>query len=330
MNHQDVEILLKSAEDKDGNVRKATAIALKGAEDSPYAKNALIKMLKDKVWQVRESAITSLGALRVSEAGDYLMGVLLAEDEGSARKAILTWAVAKGDPAAANEKKPGAVPGLGGSAPKPKKEGEPWQIKKAAALALSRIRPDIAAEPLMGALGTDNVPAKTASMIGLANINAEEAIDPIIEILGSEDSNLRKVAATTLGRLKAVTATEKLIGLLEDEKQYVRIEAVIALNHIKPPEALEALGKMFESEASYEVRKVCATALGNLRDPAAMEPLSKALKDSNWMVQKAAVDALINLRNPDVIAILSPVLTDEHEEVRGSAAVGIIRLSTLA
>jgi len=324
-----LDFLLKAAQSSNANIRKAAAIAL-AQEDSTHAKSAIIKLVKDSVWQVRESAISSIGVANITEADDLLMKVLGCDSPESGRKAVLTWAVAKGEPA---EEKGGAKKGaspFGGGAPKDKKSaGDPWQVKKAAALSLSKIRPDIAAQPLLEVLNSDNPTAKSAAMVGLGNIKAEASIDALIELLSDDDWNVRKMSANTLGRLKAANATDGLLKLLDDEKSAVRNEAVIALNHIKPPEALNALAKVVTSDNSYDVRKTAATALGNLRDPEAATPLFNALGDENWMVRKAAVDALINIREPAAVEKLIPLLMDEHEDVSHVAAVGVIRLSQI-
>lgn len=319
-----LEILLKASDDPDANVRKATAIALADG-DSNHAKSAIIKLAKDKVWQVREAAITSLGKAKVVEAADLMFKVLGCEDEASARKAILQWASAKGDepaPDAAKAKAQGGIPG--GEAKKPL--GDPWQIKKAAALTLSRIRPDLAVIPLLNALSMENPTAKMAAMAGLSNLNASEAVDMLLEVLADKDWNIRKVAATTLGKLKAESAVDALLNLLDDERFAVRIEVVIALNHIKPPEAVAAFSKAVVSDNNYEVRKVAATALGNLKSQDAIPALVTALGDENWMVRKAAVDSLTNLKAHDGLNNIIEHLVDEQEDVRSAAAVAVMRL----
>jgi len=322
--------LVGSSKDNDGNIRKASAIALGDAGDDPNAKAALLKLLRDKVWQVRESAIASLGKIRAEEAGDYLVSLLGATDDVSARKAILSWAPLKSDPEAGKKDAPKkAAGGLGGAAPK-KDQGEPWQVKRTGALALSRIRPNIAVEPLLAALNAENPTAKVAAMAGLGTLKAEEALEPVLELTRSENMDIRKSAATTLGRLKNTKSTDTLLGLLDDPKAAVRIEAVIALNHIKPPEALGALAKVVSSDKSPEVKKIAATALGNLRDPDAGAPLSSALKDEAPAVRKSAIDALVNLKGIEYRTDIMALMFDENEEVRGSSAVAIIRLDLLS
>ncbi|VAX24997.1 hypothetical protein MNBD_NITROSPINAE02-258 [hydrothermal vent metagenome] len=328
MDFETVEKLLKASQDSNANIRKAAAIAFAGAADNSHAKSALIKMLKDKVWQVREAAINSMRKAKIVEAADILMKVLGAEDEASARKAILTWAVARSDPAAEGGGAP-ANP-LGGGKEKKKESGDPWQVKKAAALALSAIRPDITANALIGAMGVDNPQAKAAAMVGLGNIKADEAIEPLLEAISSDDWNIRKIAANTLGRLKAKQATDALLNLLNDDKSAVRLEAVIAINHIKPAEGVLALSKVVVSDTNYDVRKTAATALGNLKDESASEALYKALEDDNWVVKKAAIDSLTNLKMVDAMDRIARFLTDEQEDVRLAAAVGLIKLNQIA
>lgn len=320
-----LEILLKASDDPDANVRKATVIALADA-DSNHAKSAIIKLAKDKIWQVREAAITSLGKAKVVEASDMMLKVLGCEDEASARKAILQWASAKGDEPAADAAKAKAAGGVPGASDPKKPLGDPWQVKKAAALTLSKIRPDLAVVPLLNALSMENPTAKMAAMAGLSNLNASEAADMLVEVLADKDWNIRKVAATTLGKLKAESAVEALLNLLDDERFAVRIEVVIALNHIKPPEAVAAFSKVVVSDNNYEVRKVAATALGNLKSQDAIPALITALEDENWMVRKAAVDSLTNLKASDGLGKIMERLVDEQEDVRSSVAVAVLRL----
>lgn len=324
MDREKIEALLKAGQSGDPNVRKAAAIALGGADDS-HAKAALAKMLKDKVWQVREAAIYSIGRLRVAEAAPYMLGILGVENEGSARAAILKWATARGD-----QQETGGAKGGAFAAAEKKPAETPWQLKKAAALTLSRLRPDIVVEPLIAALGTEESPAsKMAALAGLGGVQAEQAAPHVIEALSDNHWNIRKVAATTLGRLRAREAVPRLVEALGDSKAAVRVEAVIALNHIKPEEALSALSRVLLADNNYEVRKTAATALGNLRDEAAAEALYKALEDENWMVRKAAIDALTNLKVTEAMEVMIGYLNDEQEDVRAAAAAGIIRLSAI-
>jgi HEAT repeat protein len=318
-----LEILLKASEDPDANVRKAVAIALADGA-SNHAKSAIIKLAKDKVWQVREAAITSLGKAKVVEAADLMLKVLGCDDEASARKAILQWVSAKGDEPAADTKAkaPGGVP----TSEAKKPLGDPWQVKKAAALTLSYIRPDLAVVPLLNALAMENPAVRLAAMAGLGSLNAQEAVEPLLGVLADKDWNIRKAAATTLGKLKAESAVDALLELLDDERFAVRIEVVIALNHIKPPEAVSAFSKVVVSDNNYEVRKVAATALGNLKSQDAIPALLTAVEDENWMVRKAAVDSLTNLKAQDGLDKIIERLVDEQEDVRSSVAVAVIRL----
>ncbi len=326
MGQQLFETLLKVISDNNANVRKAIAIALGDIDDS-HAKTALAKMLNDKVWQVREEVIYSIGRANIVEAVPRLLEIIGCEDESGARKAILKWTAVKGEEQAPKKSQGGA----GALTPGGKKpESDPWQVKKAAAITVSALRPDLAAEPLMKVLDVEEPQVRTAAMIGLGTIQAAEAIEPVMAMCEDKDWNIRKNAATTLGRLRAAEAASILIKLLGDEKFAVRIEAVIALNHIKPPEALEPLSKIVANDNSYEVRKTAATALGNYKNSDAAPALFEALKDDNWMVRKAAIEALTNLKVVDAIDTIVPYIGDEREDIRAAASISFIMLTKLA
>ncbi|MBI4827757.1 MAG: HEAT repeat domain-containing protein [Nitrospinae bacterium] len=318
------ETLLKATGDQNANVRKAAAQAL-GDIDNSHGKAALAKLLKDKVWQVREEAVNSLGKLKVAEVSDRLLKMIGLDKEEGAIKAILQWAASRGEEQAKDAK--GPLPGA--AAPKAP-EGEPWQVKRAAALALAHVRPDLVVAPLLGMLGAGNPTARQAAMAGLATVQAEEAVEQLLPYLADDDWNMRKVTATILGKLKSREATPGLLKLLDDDKFAVRIEAVIALNHIKPPEAVEALTRIVAHDTNYDVRRTAATALGNQRDGAAAQALFPALADDHWMVRKAAVDALVNLKATEAAEAILPLLGDEQEDVRAAAASALITLNRLS
>jgi HEAT repeat protein len=91
-------------------------------------------------------------------------------------------------------------------------------------------------------------------------------------------------------------AVEPLIRALEQDR-YIAMGAAKALGEIGEP-AVEPLIRALENVYfknvywSWEVREGAAIALGDIRDPRAVEVLTQALKDDDEHVREAAKEAL--------------------------------------
>ena len=83
----------------------------------------------------------------------------------------------------------------------------------------------------------------------------------------------------------------RALGYKKDE--YVRNAAARALGEIKDPRAVEPLIAALKGE--YRGACKAAYALGEIKDPRAVEPLIAALKDQNSDVREAAAKALDHL-----------------------------------
>ena len=76
------------------------------------------------------------------------------------------------------------------------------------------------------------------------------------------------------------------------------------------------------SHRDVEVRYRSAMALGELGDPAAIEPLSRALKDENSGVRWEAADALGRIGSP-ATGVLAKAVRDEDDDIRWRAAIAL-------
>ena len=96
-------------------------------------------------------------------------------------------------------------------------------------------------------------------------------------------------------KMKARRNVNGLIKALGYKKDWeVRWDAARALGEIKDPRAVEPLSAALKDENEY-VRKAAAYALGEIKDPRAVEPLIAALKDEELHVRWAAAEALVSL-----------------------------------
>ncbi len=277
----------------------------------------LVRLLGDKYWQVRVEAAEALGRLGqgVSAVEQALMKALEA-NESNLRRRILS--------AASLDQ--GQTPAPAETAGAPKKS-QPPAVQRAAAVALNRLRPDIAEKVLLETLNGANPALMQAAMSGLVSLESKAGVDRMIELLGHTDPKTRKTAAISLGKLQVRRALPRLIELLEDPQAEVRRQAVIALNHLKAREAIDPLLRRMEDE-SADVRRVAAIALGNTRSLTAPvgDVLLAALTDRHWSVRQAAAASLANLKAIDSLDRLLELLADPRPEVRAGAAQACHRL----
>ena len=179
-------------------------------------------------------------------------------------------------------------------------------------------------------------------------LRADEDIDGLIEALRSDDGLTRQRAALALGDFGGARATEPLIRALGDPLTAVREAAADSLamlggaavgplvELIEHPEASEIYeepaaaggtvtvtgpgGQTWEIGTRRDLRRVYAAAiLGEIGDPAAVEPLARALGDENDDLRCQASGALVKFGR-GVVEPLAKMLADPDPEVRIVAA----------
>ena len=83
---------------------------------------------------------------------------------------------------------------------------------------------------------------------------------------------------------------------------------------------VNGLIKALGYKKDWEVRWDAARALGEIKDPRAVEPLSAALKDERFSVRQAAAEALGKIGNARAVEPLIAALGDERSDMRQAAA----------
>jgi HEAT repeat protein len=191
-------------------------------------------------------------------------------------------------------------------------------------------------------------------LFGPPDINALEAkrdTQGLIKALAYKDAAIRMAAAEALGPLKDPISVDPLVGLLRDENAGVRraavaalavrgghrvVEPLVAVLEDQNPDvratAATAVYRRLMTDADAETRKTTAAALGRLRVPDAVEPLVKAIMDSDETVRVASIKALQAIG--DVAAIVPLTIMLAHEQVRqkstGNSSLAVERASSQA
>ena len=115
----------------------------------------------------------------------------------------------------------------------------------------------------------------------------------------------------------------KALGYKKDE--YVRWYTARALGEIKDPRAVEPLIAALGDERS-DVRQAAAEALGKIKDPRAVEPLIAALGDERSDMRQAAAKALGAIGDARTMEPLIAALKDAEWRVREAAAQALDHL----
>jgi HEAT repeat protein len=119
--------------------------------------------------------------------------------------------------------------------------------------------------------------------------------------------------------------TSLLFDYANHEDAKMAVIAIKSIGKIKPPGAAEVLISLLESSKEVERLIACCRALGQIADPAAIEPLANILtpgsilalrKRRSSAVRAAAAFALSQLPDARVSEALAPYADDRDPRVR--------------
>ena len=235
-------------------------------------------------------------------------------------------------------------------------------VRDLAASTLARIGAP-AVEPLIAALNDRDSHLRCTPAGLLGEIKDPRAVEPLIAALKDNDFAVPNCAAWALGEIRDPRAVEPLIALLENrdlggpaasaladltggpfalEELMARSGAAAALGAIA-----SALGEIGDTRAvepliaalKYpDVRghAAVASALGKIKDPRAVEPLVLALKDSanrkgeSFSGRDEEAWALGEIQDPRAVEPLIAALKDAGVEGRGAAASALVKIGAPA
>ncbi|MEQ8189689.1 MAG: HEAT repeat domain-containing protein [Candidatus Eremiobacterota bacterium] len=139
---------------------------------------------------------------------------------------------------------------------------------------------------------------KNAVSEALGNIGSEIAVEPLIETL--KDETARVSAIKALGEIASVRAVDCLITMLHDRDPEVRSAAATSLGQIKDPKALEELTKALEEDGDVNVRRLASIAIGEIGEERSVPVLIKKLDDKFLNVATSSADGLVKIGIPSV------------------------------
>jgi len=165
----------------------------------------------------------------------------------------------------------------------------------------------------------DSVQRQQAA-IALSHMQDGRIIGGLLAALDDPDSTVRANAAAGLGLNEVSDAVEPLITLLRsDDEDIVRERAATALAQIGDPRAIDPLIDALDDSGTW-IRNRVAYVLGASKDPRAVEPLLELLNHEDDSTQGVAAWALGAIGDDRAFDPLLGLLRDPNPSVRGNAA----------
>ena len=168
---------------------------------------------------------------------------------------------------------------------------------------------------LIDALGSDDGLTRQRAALALGDLTGAEAVAPLIRALGDPLTAVREAAADSLALL-GPPAVGPLVELIESPEASGKYEE-------RTVTVIGAGGRTWELETRQDLRRVYAAAiLGEIGDPAAVEPLVRALRDAGDDLRYQAAGAVAKFGS-GAVEPLTAVLADPDPDTR-IVAVGVL------
>ena len=168
---------------------------------------------------------------------------------------------------------------------------------------------------------------RAAALEACIALGGEEIINYFKQLLNAQDEDGRSMAVIALGRIDLNNSWQILCEGLNDQNPKVRMETLRALGS-HPPIPREYSQKMLalSDDPVREVRITLIELLGNSRNPEFIEPLVRALEDSDDWVKARAIESLGNLETDQVVPELTAQLEAENPLVAIKAIEALAKI----
>ena len=199
------------------------------------------------------------------------------------------------------------------------------EVRKRCASALGEIGDRRAAPALSKLLKDDNTELRITAAESLGRIGDERAVPYLIQMTQDEDVAVLLKALGALRKIKDPNAIDPLIELLSHESSRIRQRSIDVLGQVGDAVVAEQLEQMLRNDRSEDVRAAAAKALGEIRDPGAVDCLIDALHDA-FSVKCRAIVALGDIGEESSLASLLAMLKDPAPEIRYHASQALAQM----
>ncbi len=307
----EVDKLIKQLNDKSWSHRQYAASRLGDIKD-PRAVEPLIAALQDTRLSVRQAAAVSLGKIKDVRAAEPLL-VAVNDPEGPLRYDATNAFLELGE-----IKDPHAIESLIGAL-----KYNDGRVRQKAVESLVSIGTP-AVQPLLAAIKDSHAIVRSNAAWALGKIKDPRGVDALIVALKDADANVKNEAVSALASI-GTPAIAPLIAALKDTDKTLRGYAARALISIGAPALAPLIAALKDTDDN--TREYASVALGEIKDPRAVEPLIAALKDTDAQVRVNAAWASAQIKDARAIEPLIAALKDEDLRVRENAAYGLEQIN---
>ncbi|MCK5687056.1 HEAT repeat domain-containing protein, partial [bacterium] len=202
-------------------------------------------------------------------------------------------------------------------------------IRYISALSSGKIMSEELAEDLIAVLSDPVDEVRRASAWSLGEIGYQASVVSLIPLLSSDDHELRRTVIESLGKIGDSESTLHIIDLIPTASRQEKSIISIALGKILDARGCSSLIEFVNFEDDPDVKREAITALGEIQDMMAVEPIVSMLQHERFDVRREAVYALGKIKDETVTSQVIPSIFDTHRQVRTKAAWTLGKLGTV-
>jgi HEAT repeat protein len=184
-----------------------------------------------------------------------------------------------------------------------------WVVRREAVITLGEMGDERCIEPLVRCLRDGDWQVREAAVEALGMIGSP-AVDLLTRYM--RDWEARKYVIRALGKINDERVLDPLISMLKNDE--FKDDATWALAELGQP----AVGRLIScmNDRDEFVRKQSILALGEIKDPSAVDALIEKLQDPDWFSRLTAAAALEKIGDPRGRDAVKPLLKDPDLVVR--------------
>ena len=198
------------------------------------------------------------------------------------------------------------------------------RVRQIASYLLKELGPE-AAKALRKQLVLEVFPKERMRILEVIDGVTRDLKTELAYALADDNIKVRRAAFLLTERLDDPRVTSLLLDYANHEDPKTAVIAIKSLGRLKPTGAVDVLISLLDPAQELERVVASCRALGQIADPAAIEPLSQMVarggflslrKKPNTAVRAAAAFALAQIPDPRVAEILSPYVDDRDPRIR--------------
>jgi HEAT repeat protein len=168
------------------------------------------------------------------------------------------------------------------------------------------------AQGLIKALAHKDASIRMAAAEALAPLRDPLAVEPLVALLRDPDSGVRRAAVDALAARGGFRVVDPLVAAMDDRDPDIQLAAATAVY------------RRLMTDPEAETRRATATELGRVHAAGAVQPLIKALMDSDEGARAAIIKALQAIGDVEAVVPLIVVVAREQARVKSTGRSSLI------